>query len=130
MEARSARQGVPYDFPEDDLMTHLIELYFSRIEVLSPLLHRPTFDRSVAAGEHYRDVMFGGIVLLVCACGARFSDDPRVFLTADLAKGLSSGWKWFDQVDLLNQSMIATPSVYQLQLIAVSSPTRQILCSC
>ncbi|KAF9020649.1 hypothetical protein BDZ89DRAFT_1138498 [Hymenopellis radicata] len=80
VEKRSRPPTSVYTFPKDDLMRELIELYFSRIEIVNPLLHRPTFERSIAAREHLTNTLFGGVVLLVCACGARYSDDPRVFL--------------------------------------------------
>ncbi len=101
-------------------MQELIELYFSCIEIINPLLHRPTFERSIAAGEHLTNTLFGAVVLLVLACGARYSDDPRVFLEVDgLRNTLSCGWKWFDQVQMVNKSMMSTPELYEVQFICV-----------
>ncbi|KAF8913636.1 fungal-specific transcription factor domain-containing protein [Mucidula mucida] len=109
-----------YIFPEDDLMQELIELYFSCIEIINPLLHRPTFERSIAAGEHLTNTLFGAVVLLVLACGARYSDDPRVFLEVDGSRNtLSCGWKWFDQVQMVNKSMMSTPELYEVQFICL-----------
>ncbi|KAF8913703.1 hypothetical protein CPB85DRAFT_1433889 [Mucidula mucida] len=63
----------------------------------SSLLHRPTFQQAIDSGLHLLDHLFGGPVLLVCALGARFSDDPRVASTASTVKG----WDWYVQVDVL-----------------------------
>lgn len=73
----------------------------------------------MAEGLHREDPMFGGVLLLVCAHGARFSDDPRV-----LAEGTdsprSSGWRWFEQVHVLRKNLYRRTSLYELQLQAVS----------
>lgn len=66
----------------------------------------------------YHD-QFRQIVLLVCANGARFSDDPRVFIEGDRTM-YSSGWKWFTQVDLSRKSLLAVPTLYDLQVHCVS----------
>ncbi|KAJ7629572.1 fungal-specific transcription factor domain-containing protein [Mycena rosella] len=68
-----------YTFPEPALAAHLIELYFAHVNVYLALLHRPTFERAVEAGLHLRDDGFAATLLLVCAVGSRWSDDPRVF---------------------------------------------------
>jgi hypothetical protein len=44
------------------------------------LLHRPTFEKEIAEGLHKRNATFGAVVLVVCAIGSRYSDDPRVQL--------------------------------------------------
>jgi len=85
---------------------------------------------------------FAHVYLLVCAVGAYFSNDPRCLLDAsDVApyteewlgvgqdpdigpqQGLpySGGWKWFDQVQMSNRSLIAPPTLHDLQVFAVSS---------
>ena len=68
------------DFPPDDLMPALWDLFFTRCNMYMPLLHRPTFEQGIADGLHLRDEGFGSTVLLACAIGARFSGDPRVLL--------------------------------------------------
>jgi hypothetical protein len=89
------------------------------MNVFLPLLHRQTFEKLVAEGLHHTDPMFGGVLLLVCAHGARYSDDPRV-----LAEGSdsprSSGWRWFEQVNVLRKSLFRRTTLYELQLHAVS----------
>lgn len=108
------------DFPEESLMFHLIDLYFREVQPFTPLLHRPTFERNIREGLHLEDVGFGSTVLLVCAIGARYTDDPRVCLQNYPDNRLSSGWEWFKQVQMIRQSMLAPPRLYDLQVYCVS----------
>ena len=68
-------------------MDSLIELYFSLYNIYTPVLHRPLFLAAIAEGLHVRDQDFGSVVLLACALGARFSNDPRVLLDEDDSSG-------------------------------------------
>ncbi|KAF5328400.1 hypothetical protein D9619_013327 [Psilocybe cf. subviscida] len=101
-----------------------------------------------AAREREREetgFRFAHVYLLVCAVGAYFSDDPRCLLDAgdvaghgDSAHGqesgpetagagagaglrYSGGWKWFDQVQMSSRSLIAPPTLYDLQVYALSA---------
>ncbi|KAJ6465598.1 fungal-specific transcription factor domain-containing protein [Mycena vitilis] len=98
-------------FPPPDLMPSLISLYFSNFNSFFPLLHRPTFERAVAASTHLSDAGFAGTLLLACALGARHSGDPRVHLP-NLPFG-TAGWKWYDQVQLT--TLAGQPTLYDLQ---------------
>ncbi|KAF7378272.1 Zn(2)-C6 fungal-type domain-containing protein [Mycena sanguinolenta] len=102
----------PFKFPSDTLMTELFELYFTRQNILLPLLHRPTFERSVAEKLHLRDDSFAGTVLLVCAIGSRWSVNPNM---ADA--GLDCGREWFDQVELAGNSscLLGHATLYDVQ---------------
>ncbi|KAJ7650532.1 hypothetical protein FB45DRAFT_714184, partial [Roridomyces roridus] len=114
----------PPSFPEDDLLTPLIDLYFERINPLMGLLHAPSFRRSISQGEHLSDLHFGSVVLLVCALAARCSDDPRVLLDQEPHQG-SAGWKWFRQVRPLWMAATFQTfrfSLYKLQVICVRLP--------
>ncbi|KAJ7686027.1 fungal-specific transcription factor domain-containing protein [Mycena rosella] len=102
----------PYVFPEADLLSALIDLYFIHSNLYYPLLHRPTFERSIAGGLHVRDASFGAVVLLVCAIGSRFSSDPRVCGPED--EPLRCGWKYFDQLTHIIH-VFSRPTVYHLQ---------------
>ena len=84
-----------------------------------PLLHRPTFDKSVKEGLHLKNLNFAPVFLLVCAVGARYSDDPRVRLDG-VKSHHSAGWKWFEQVQIMKRSLLAPPTLYDLQLYCVS----------
>ncbi|KAJ7121739.1 fungal-specific transcription factor domain-containing protein [Mycena crocata] len=104
-----------YVFPDSDLMTSLVELYFTNIHAVLPLLHRPTFERSVGNGLHLRNHQFGATLLAVLALGSRYSDDPRV-LAPGATSTLSSGWIFFDQVQVIKKSLHDQPSLYSVQL--------------
>lgn len=108
-----------YRFPEEDLLQSLLATYFDHVNTFYPLLHEPTFRRSVEDGLHFRDSHFGEELLLVCATASRHSNDPRVFLEGSNSQ-LSCGWKWFSQVQVLrHRSMFAKPTLHVLQLYCV-----------
>ncbi|PPQ71792.1 hypothetical protein CVT24_006143 [Panaeolus cyanescens] len=111
-----------YTYPPEDLMPSLIDAYFTQMNNFLPLLHRPTFERSIADGLHYTDSMFGATVLLVCAHGSRYSDDPRVRserADGELEGQRSAGWKWFEQVNVLRKSLFKRTTLYELQMQAL-----------
>ncbi|KIY44293.1 hypothetical protein FISHEDRAFT_51737 [Fistulina hepatica ATCC 64428] len=108
-----------YTFPTDDLLLQLLDLYFRNVNVFFPLLHRPTFEAAVSSGLHRRDDDFAVNLLLVCALGSRYSDDPRVLLDG-VDSLLSAGWKYFRQVQVLRRSMLTPPSLYDLQFYVLS----------
>ncbi|KAL0574560.1 Gypsy retrotransposon integrase-like protein 1 [Marasmius crinis-equi] len=102
-----------YRFPDRDLMKALIDLYFAKINCFLPILHGPIFDSKLRQGLHLSDQQFAATVLLVCALGSRFSDDPRVF--SETGQSLSSGWKWYEQVQTFRRSSFEPSSLYELQ---------------
>ncbi|KAI1786446.1 fungal-specific transcription factor domain-containing protein [Ganoderma leucocontextum] len=108
------------DFPPPDLLATLIDLYFENMNDYMPLLHRPTFAQGVKEGLHLHDEGFGSTVLLVCANGARFTDDPRVLLD-DNPIPQSAGWRWFQQVQMVRKSLLAPPRLYDLQIYALTA---------
>ncbi|KZT07879.1 uncharacterized protein LAESUDRAFT_724338 [Laetiporus sulphureus 93-53] len=114
----------PGSFPDEDLLWKLVNLYFDHINVYMPLLHRPTFDANIRDNLHLRDEGFGSIVLLVCANGARFSDDPRVVLL-DEESGekipSSRGWEWFRQVHMIRKSLLSPPQLHDIQIYCLSA---------
>ncbi|TFK66545.1 hypothetical protein BDN72DRAFT_823317 [Pluteus cervinus] len=123
----------PFTFPEPDLLKSLVDLYFGELSIFFPLLHRPTFESSVAEDLHLKDHEFGAVVLLVCALGAKLSDDPRVFSDISMLDGqgmsneekarallASCGWKWYEQVDLMRANLAKRPTLYELQAYALS----------
>ncbi|KAG7446059.1 uncharacterized protein BT62DRAFT_1006241 [Guyanagaster necrorhizus] len=106
-----------YTFPEPDLLDNLVELYFIHLNRFWPLLHQPTFERSLAAALHRTDSAFAGIVLVVCAIGSRFSNDPRVRVD-HYESPYRHGWKWFVQVHRV--SVLQPPSLFDLQKCVLS----------
>lgn len=112
-------QKVRLDFPEPDLLEALIKLYFEEVNIILPLLHRPTFEREVAEGLHFKDNTFGANVLLVCAVASRYSDDPRILLDG-YTSWHSGGWKWYRQVQNLMRSYLEPPTLHELQYYCLS----------
>lgn len=107
-----AMQPSNCSFPDPDLMSALIDLYFEYVNLFNPLLHRPTFDRLLHDNMHFKDVSLAEVVLLVCALGARFSDDQRVFLDGST---LSAGCMWFKQAQEIEDRILAPASLYHIQ---------------
>jgi phage tail protein X len=95
-----------------------VEAFFIHVNVLYPLLHRPTFARWLEAGLHARDDDLGSIVLLLCAVAARFIDDVRVLDGTALA---SAGWKYYAQVATVRTALHPAPSLADLQRACVSA---------
>lgn len=104
-----------YSFPPEDLIPELIDFYFQQYNIIFPLLHRPTFTQNVRDGLHLHDEKFGAILLVVCALGSRYSDDPRALAEGETSP-LSNGWKWFNQISLLHDSWFIRASLHDLQL--------------
>ncbi|KAK7023129.1 Zn(2)-C6 fungal-type domain-containing protein, partial [Favolaschia claudopus] len=108
-------EDVPrYVYPETDLILALVDLYFININQIFPLLHRPSFQRSVEEKLHVEDHRFGALLLAVLAVGSRYSDDPRVFVEGSESK-LSCGWDFFNQVQTVRKSLFDEPSIYEVQ---------------
>ncbi|KAJ7334168.1 fungal-specific transcription factor domain-containing protein [Mycena albidolilacea] len=101
-----------------NLAASLVDLYFAHINLLLPLLHRPTFARDLAAGLHLTNDGFAATYLLVCAIGARFSPDPRVLLDGN-DNVHSCGWRWFQQLQPMRDPLGASPCLYDLQFSAL-----------
>lgn len=108
----------PYTFPPLDLIGSLVEHYFTQINPFLPLLHRPTFQRGIDENLHHSDQYFGAVVLLVCALGSRYSEDPRIFVEGSNS-ARSAGWKWFEQVKVLRASFFKRASLHELQAYAL-----------
>ncbi|KAF8823481.1 hypothetical protein HHX47_DHR10000062 [Lentinula edodes] len=104
----------PLVFPDPDLLSHLVDLYFDKRNTFMPLLHRATFDNGLRNGLHNVDRDFGELVLSVCALGARYSDDLRVY--ADVKTKHSLGWPYFSQIVVL-QDLTRTSALYRVQII-------------
>jgi hypothetical protein len=121
-EQPPAPENRPYDFPPPDLLEHLVQLYYDCVNIYAPLLHRPTFERSLKAELHLSDPDFGGVVMGVCALAARYSNDDRVLLEGNTSYH-SSGFKWFRQIRLFQESFRRAPSLYELQALCVSTFT-------
>ncbi|EDR09003.1 uncharacterized protein LACBIDRAFT_296682 [Laccaria bicolor S238N-H82] len=111
--------SIPFEsFPDRDLMEQLVDAFFLHLNLYQAVLHRPTFERSVAENLHLDNTGFACTLLLVCAIGSRFSEDPRVFLEGHDSLH-SRGWKWFQQVQTV-RSLLVSPSLYDMQFYCLS----------
>jgi hypothetical protein len=99
---------------------HLIQLFFDNINIHIPLLHQPTFERSIRDHLHLTDHLFGASVLALCAVASRYSNDPRTILEGTDSLH-SCGWKWFRQIKPFQRPINQIPSVYELQTYLVCS---------
>ncbi|KAE9400224.1 hypothetical protein BT96DRAFT_919621 [Gymnopus androsaceus JB14] len=107
-----------FRFPPEDLMEDLLYLYFTNQHQIMPVVHRPSFLKSLAEGLHYKDPHFGGLVLAMCSMGARFSNDPRVY-EENTTSEKSIGWKYIRQIRPLDRSFFEPPSIYDVQMYAI-----------
>ncbi|KAE9403325.1 hypothetical protein BT96DRAFT_990365 [Gymnopus androsaceus JB14] len=104
----------PLVFPDQDLLDHLVDLYFRKRNIMV-LLHRPTFEQGLRDGLHEQDRDFGELVLSVCGLGAWYTDDRRVLADGTDSKH-SLGWKYYEQIVLM-QDLSRTTALYRVQII-------------
>ncbi|KAK0488743.1 fungal-specific transcription factor domain-containing protein [Armillaria novae-zelandiae] len=107
-----------FTFPEDDLLTSLVDLYFVEVNPFVPLLHRPTFEKSVEEKLYLEDKDFAMVLLLVCAVASKYTDDPRV-LSDGVTSKQSNGWKFFNQMLRSRKSLLSPPTLHALQTICL-----------
>ncbi|KAI3613831.1 hypothetical protein WG66_013584 [Moniliophthora roreri] len=103
------------EFPERDSLNELITTHFEELNPFFPLLHRPTFEASVAEHLHLRDRSFGLVVLAVCAVASPRTDNPRN-MPEDTSNEHSVGWRWFRQIPVVRPSLSEATKLYDLQL--------------
>ncbi|KIY70978.1 hypothetical protein CYLTODRAFT_419255 [Cylindrobasidium torrendii FP15055 ss-10] len=114
-QALENKVNIHFNFPPPELMASLVNHYFVNANAFMPLLHRPTFEYAIREGKHLEDQGFAATLLLACAIGSRYSDDPRVRLDDCLDNQYSAGWKYFVQVPPMEVSPMSKPSRYELQ---------------
>ena len=107
--------GTGFTFPEPDLLSDLINLFFTHNNTVLPVLHRPTFESDLAEGKHHRDSSFAVVLLCVCACAARLSDDPRCYIDGSQDRD-SAGWRWFNQMRFVPNTAFNPMTVSDLQV--------------
>ncbi|KAJ7150283.1 fungal-specific transcription factor domain-containing protein [Mycena filopes] len=108
-----------YVYPPDDLIDSLLQLYFANVHPTIPVLHRPSFERSVAEGLHSTDMQFGGLLLSVLAVASRYSDDPRVFVDDDPSVPLSAGSKFATQLKTIR--FVFELTIHEVQMYSLLS---------
>ncbi|KAJ6584811.1 fungal-specific transcription factor domain-containing protein [Mycena capillaripes] len=111
-DIESYAQQPHYVYPAPDLIASLLHLYFTNVHPTIPILHRPSFERSVAEGLHFTDVEFGGALLSVLGVASRYSNDPRVFV--DPNEPLSAGAPFIRQIRILRK--LFHPTIHEVQM--------------
>ena len=110
---------VQFEFPERGLILHLVDCYFENLDVVLPLLHRPSFTRSIVEGLHELDQNFGATVLLVCAIGCRYTDHPSV--VHELSTSTScTAWNLYNQGNKIRKPPYLPHSLHEVQIYPVS----------
>lgn len=80
MFAHALRRDISqHSLPPPDLAISLVNLYFERFNTVNPILHRPSFERALAAGTQDTNDSFKSLVFSVLAVASRFSNDQRVY---------------------------------------------------
>ncbi|KAF8315654.1 hypothetical protein DL93DRAFT_2112063 [Clavulina sp. PMI_390] len=102
-----------FTFPPEDLARILFDLFFLHFTPFLPVIHQPTFEAQYKSGLHHKNRSFAKSVLLVCAIGSRYSDDPRVYLE-EIGRQ-SAGWKWFTQIGDPKPPAYAFASLHDIQ---------------
>ncbi|KAH7103225.1 fungal-specific transcription factor domain-containing protein [Auriculariales sp. MPI-PUGE-AT-0066] len=120
-----------YDLPSRDLLDLLLDTYFSTVGVHFPFLHRAFLLQQISAGLHETNSRFAACLLLVSACAARHSNDPRVLAVP--GQWHSAGWMYYFQVeplvtlidsrdaDILDLQITLLASLYLSELVSFSS---------
>ncbi|KAF8992799.1 fungal-specific transcription factor domain-containing protein [Cyathus striatus] len=113
--------SVQYTFPSLDLIAKLTDAYFEHVNLFYPLLHRPTFKRAIENNLHLNDDGFASVLLLVCAVGARHTDEvDKRTLSDGFDSPYSAGWKWYNQVQVVKPSLLDPTSLYDLQVYCLA----------
>ncbi|KAJ7625970.1 hypothetical protein FB45DRAFT_922749 [Roridomyces roridus] len=97
-------------FPPDDLIVHLMDLYFINVHPVLPVLNRAFLERQVEDKLYLTDPHLEAVLLAVLAVGSRFSNDPRVFIAGET---LSCGWRFISQMRIVPN--LSEPTVYDVQ---------------
>ncbi|CAK5278076.1 unnamed protein product [Mycena citricolor] len=105
-----------FTFPPDNTILSLMDLYWERVHPLMPILHRPTFERSIRENAHRRDVGFGQVLLAALANASRFAEDSSVFLDGCLP--LSAGHKFIHQTMDMHRTHLE-PTLHSAQYFAL-----------
>ena len=111
---------VQLEFPEMSLMLHLVDSYFDNLDVILPLLHRPSFMRSIEEGLHELDQNFGATVLLVCAIGCMYTDHPSVVHELSTSTPCTA-WVLYNQVNRIRKAPYLPHSLHEVQIYPVRS---------
>ncbi|CAE7179852.1 unnamed protein product [Rhizoctonia solani] len=111
-----SEEGLALDLPPEDLIPILVDTFFRML--FFPFIHRGMFEKQLKANLHKRDGTYLRILLLICANGARWCDDPRV-LDERWPVKLSAGHKWFRQLAYWQKNPMEQIGLQDAQLITL-----------
>lgn len=106
------------DYPEDDLLHLLVDLYFRHVNQAFPIIHEPTFRARISDRLHLQDRRFGHLLLAILTIASLYTADERVFEEVDGLK--VPGLRFFNQIKDWNKSL-APAVLTDLQAGFVSS---------
>ncbi|KAK1218475.1 hypothetical protein PQX77_018801 [Marasmius sp. AFHP31] len=111
-------------FPPPELASSLFELYFHHVNVLFPLLHRPTFERQWKERLHERNIWFACLSMSILALASRWSQDVRVLPDNEQNKPVGTidwtlaGWRYFSvclSIHRTRRSLFFPASLFEIQ---------------
>jgi hypothetical protein len=89
--------AAPLPWPEPDLAEALIDAYFSSVNIVLPILHKPTFMREWKDPRFRRDRGWTGLAFSIFAVASKFIDDPRVLEAPEREYRHSAGVQYWMQ---------------------------------
>ncbi|KAK0452874.1 uncharacterized protein EV420DRAFT_1645398 [Desarmillaria tabescens] len=92
--ATADAETIKHVFPDNDLITSLVAIYFEQIHPILPIMHRPTFTRDVADGLHLRDENFGATPTFRSGCCVASFGRPKA------GRQLGSGLRYAVEIGL------------------------------
>lgn len=105
------------DYPPDDLLYSLINIYFDRVNFFLPLINKDVFMDNLKHKKYDRH--FGGLLLLVLAVASRFSDDPRV-LSSNSDAYLQPGERFFNScMTKTHCKIMEAPKIEDIQMMVL-----------
>ncbi|KAL8286426.1 hypothetical protein RQP46_004443 [Phenoliferia psychrophenolica] len=116
-----ATRARAFVLPPADLSASLILSFFAHVNELLPIIHRPSFERALAAGMLETDPSFRRLVLMIFALGCRSHKDPRIpvpplVLTVDPGhKEHAAGFDYFMAASGDTINHLTTASLFDIQ---------------
>lgn len=98
-------RSIKTEFPEEDLMHDLVDLYFRHVNRVFPVIHEASFRLRFTDNLHKRDRRFGHLLLSVLAVASLYSTDQRT--TEDVEGIAIPGQRFFEQVKDWNKTLAA-----------------------
>ncbi|CEG81074.1 hypothetical protein RMATCC62417_15316 [Rhizopus microsporus] len=106
------KEDLDNDFPEPEIVTHLIDLFFQYINSVFPFVHRGRLKQSIANGTVSKPLLWS-----VMAIAARFSDHPSIRTDPPYWAGERYAMK---ATSLINASLLE-PTIANLQFWGIMS---------